>query len=679
MSKEDDLQASLKQAMLDVAKDYEASEESREKQNEDMRFIGVDGGMWEGFLQDTHNTTTKRARLEFDITSDYVMRFVGEWTLNRANVIFTPDDKATTDDDADLLSGIYRADFKDNGGQVAQDTAVLETAICGTGAFRMIPQFVDEEDPENEDQEITFEPITNAFNHVMWDENAKRADKADAKRCTVLTAYSRDAFEEAWPDYEPSTAYKPTSGTKFRWSDRDVIYVAERYEIRTIEEKVQVWQNVIANEIKAYNEEQFELVGNELKAMGWEFVRERKLKRRTVWKSIFTGIEYLEEPKRIAGKWIPVIPMYAYRTYIDNIEHSRGLVRKLKDANRTINMTISKLAEASATSGDSVPIFTRGQIKGLESQWANKTDKAYMVINDLIDSQGNPVASGPVGMVQPNQVDPNTMASLEIISSFVRQQTGNAPQDTIDPDASGKAINALRQRENLNTQVVSDNRLQSIKHSGNVYRAMAGDIYTRSMMKKVLGIDGKVKIEQLNIQSLDPQTGNPVQLNDLSKGRFSVDVEVGPQYESQKEATIDSIENVLQKITPDSQYFGPLMAMWMENISGVGLAPLKKFNRELMLSQGLIEPETPEEQQVVKAIQNEVDPNDKLIEAATNQQNAEAKNLEASAQGKLASAQKDMATTEKTKAEAAKIVQDIGIVQTEEVLKRLSRIQVGQA
>lgn len=671
--------ADIDQYKLDVAKDYNASEDTRVKANEDMRFIGVDGGMWEGFLQDTHNADTRRARLEFDITSDYVMRYVGEWTLNRANVLYTQDDKATTEADAELLNGVYRADFKDNDGQISQDTAVFEAAVCGSGAFKMTTEFVDPEDPENEDQEVVWEPINNAFSHVMWDENAKRPDKADAKRCTVLTGYSKDAFEEAWPDAEPSSAYTPHNYAEFNWCTREVIYVAERFDIKIEKETVQVWQHVAGNQIKAFNLEEFELIEDELKAMGWEFVRERKINRRIVEKSIFTGNEFLEEAKKIAGKWIPVIPMYGFRTYVDNVEYTRGLVRKLKDANRTINMGISRMAESSSSSGDTVPIFTRRQVEGLETNWADKTNKPYQVINDLTDAQGNPIASPPVGYLQPNQVDPNTISILDTVSNFVQRQTGNAPQDSIDPDASGKAINALRKRENLNTQVISDNILQSIKHSGKVYRAIAGEIYTRSQMKKIIGIDGSIKIEQLNIQSLDPQTGNPTQLNDLSRGRFSVDVEVGPQYESQKEATIESIEKVIEKIPENSPYLGPLLAMWMDNIQGTGLKPLKEFNRQLMLKQGLVEPETDEEKQMIQKLQQETDPNDELIKAATLQQQAEAKNLEASSVGKIASAQKDLATAEKTKAETADIVVDIGIKRSEQILKRFAQIPVGPA
>ena len=639
----------LEQYKKDVGTDYDANEEVRQRCNEDMRFIGVDGGMWEGFLEETYSEENKRVMLEIDITSEDVMRFIGEWTLNRANVNFTPDDKSTTEEEAELLSGIYRSDFKDNDGQLSQDLAVFETAISGFGAFEMTPKFVDEEDPENENQEIVWTPINNAFNHVMFDENAVRVDKADANRVTKLTTFSRDAFEDKYPGKEPSDAYVPEK-THFEWSTRDVIWVATRYEIRVESTDIQVWENIELGQVKAFKEE--DDMAEELKGLGWNKVRERKMDLKTVWQSVFTGLEFLQEPKKIAGKFLPIIPMYGYRTYVDNKEHTHGLVRKKKDPQRTFNMGISKMAEASASSGESLPIFTRKQIEKLEAEWVDQS-AAYRVINDIMDGNGNPIVSGPVGYTPVNQLDPNTMAAMEIVSNVMQRQTGNAPQDSVNPVASGKAIDALENRQNMSTQPIKDNIQQSIKHSGKVYRSMAGDVYTRTQMKKVLGLNGQVKLEQLNSMSLDP-SGNPIMINDLSKGRFGVDVELTPQYESQKRATVESIERVIEKLPENSQYFAPVLAMWMENITGIGLKPLKEFNRKLMLRQGLVEPDNDEEIQLLEQLSQQTDPQDELAAAATEQQRAEAQNL-------LASSKNKEADTKKKEVETMKIRSEIGL------------------
>ncbi|MCZ6898284.1 MAG: portal protein [Betaproteobacteria bacterium] len=600
------------------------------------------------------------------------MRFVGEWTINRAGVIYDADDTNTSPNDAELLTGVYRGDFRENGGKTAQDNAIYEASICGMGALRISEQFVDEEDPENDEQEIVWKTIHNAFDHVIFEANAKEADKSDASRVTVLTAFTPQAFEKKYPDASPSSAYTPTNSLYFNWCTKEQIYVAERYEIQKKKETVSVWQNLDLNEVKVYPEDQMEKALPELKAFGWTKVRDRKITRQIVEKTIFTGEEILQETKRIAGKFLPIVPFYGYRVFINGEEYYWGLVRKLMDGNRAINTLISKLTETSATSGEDMPIFLDEQVENKEDLLANRTDKNYMVINSLLDENGNILPIGQVGTLAAPRVDQSALAALDAITGFMQHKTGGAAQDTLNPEMSGKAVNALIKRDNLNTQIISDNFVKSINQGGKIYRAKAADLYTKPMMKRVIGENNIVKVEQLNQMSLDPESGNAINMNDLTRGRFSVTVDVGPQYDIEREAAVESIERVLEKLPPDSPYVGPALAMWMENIEGAGLKPLKDFNRRLMLQQGLIEAETDEEKQQVEQIQNRPDPNEELVKAATKQQESESRNLDS------ASRNKD-ADTDKKRAETAEIVVDIGIKRNENSLRRLAGIPGGQA
>ena len=641
----DDNPDKLEAAKKKISEAFDLAEDIRDAANEDIRFCNVEGGMWEGWLEQTHGYDTNRAKLEFDITTDFVNRYVGEWTLNRANVLFTPDDDATTDDDADRLSGIYRADFKDNDGQISQDNAVQEVAECGVGHYRLTTKFQDDEDPENDNQDVHWEPIYNSYNTVIWDPQGKRVDKEDAKWCCVLTPYTNAAFKDAYPDLADASVYEPQSRGQLDWIAADLVYVAELYEVKPVTKKYRVFQNIDLGEVQAFEDD------DEIPD-GWEFVRTRKIKTQEVHKSIFTAVEWIEKPKRIAGKYIPVIPMYGFRKYIDGREWYRGLVRKLKDANRLFNSNVSRLAEASAASGDELPIMTPDQFEGLEGFWANKTNKAFLPINPVTNEDGQEIHQGPVGYLKPPAIDPNTIAATEITSNFVQRTTGNAPQDTIDPDASGKAINALRARENLNTQVMTDNILISIKHSGKVYLSIANEIYTEMRGKRVLKADGSSSLEQINRPGVDQETGEPIIMSQIG-GKYKVDVEVGPQYESQREATVETMERAMELVGPKSKYFEPLMSMWLKNISGTGLEEVKEFNRREMLRMGLAEPETDDEIKMVQALSQQEDPNQVLQLAAAEQQKAEAQSLQASAQQKMADAQKK-------KAETVKILDEVG-------------------
>ena len=126
---------------LDIVRDADVTDEQRDQANEDMRFVNVVGGMWEGFL--TNDFTEDRVKMEFDLVSDFLQTFLGKWALSPVAVEYKPDDSKTSDDDAELLNGIYRADFRNNSGDIATDLAVDEASIgFGSLLASMRPHFV---------------------------------------------------------------------------------------------------------------------------------------------------------------------------------------------------------------------------------------------------------------------------------------------------------------------------------------------------------------------------------------------------------------------------------------------------------------------------------------------------------------------------------------------------------
>lgn len=634
---------------------WDIDEDQRDAANEDMRFCSVPGGMWEHWLTEAYEDDD-RVKLEFDITSPFINGFVGEWKMNRAGVYFSPDDDATTDDDSERLTGIYRADFNDNDGKIAVDTAVEEAVECGIAHFKMKTEFVDPDDPTNETQKICWSPLPNSYSYVVWG-YATRLDKADAKWCAVLTPYTDDDYELAFPNAETkASAFEPHTRSWLDWNDNEFIIVCEYYEVQSKAETVHVYGNLESGQVATYSE--VDGIRDELKDGGWQKIRERKITRQTVEKTIFNGQEILEKPKRIPGKFIPIIPMYAFRKYVDGKERFFGLVRKLKDPNRVFNMGISRTAESAAASPDEVPIFTRKQVQGLADNWADRR-KAYQLVNDMEDAQGNPVLAGPVGYVKSTPLDANTVASMDITSQHVQLVTGNAPQDTIDPEASGKAINALLAQKNIKTYTVTDNINLSLAHSGRVYQSMADEIYSQRMTKRSISEDGSETTIQINADIWDDEQGKFVASQSIFGKKYKVSARVGPQYESQRQATVETLERVMGLVGQESRYFPALLAMWMKNISGTGLEELKEFNRQEMLKMGLTEPETEEEQQMLEVLSQQVDPNTELTKAATRQQNAEALNLERSADEKEAKTMQTVADTRKTMAETLKIVSEI--------------------
>ncbi len=639
--------------------DSDNSEDQRDKANEDMRFIHVTGGQWEGFLEDDFED---RVKLQFDITTPYKNRFIGEWNQNRVEVDYKPDDEATTNDDADLLNGVRKADFKNNAGKLATDNAVDEVATCGYGCFKLATEFEDEGDPENEKQKIVFRPIHNAYHSVIWDSSSKWIDKRDARWVNELTSFTPDAFKEAYPDFEPVSAFEPEDRA---WlnphseSNHDFVFIATRYERIKSVEKVFIYKILDADPkageklIEVWDEKDHELIKDELKENEFrEFVRERKVKRWHVEKTVFSGEDILEKSKRIAGRFLPIIAIYGYRGWVDGVEWYKGLVRPLKDAQRMFNMQISQLAENSTSSGQEKPIFTPEQMLGdIGKLWADVNNKPYLLANAILDAEGNPIHTGPIGYLKPAQLDQATAELMRIVPAYIQQVTGGAPQDTLDPDASGKAINALLKRENLNTQDISDNIVNSFVWSGVVYESMVQDVYTSKRMIRTIGKDGADAQKFLRKVVQDSQTGKLVESNNLSGKKFRVDSDIGPQTDTLREQTVEQLKGMLDALKETeagAKYTPAVIAMILSNIRGSGLEPLQKMVRQDMILQGLQKPETDEEIAFVQAQQQpKDDPQAELVKAAALQAEGEAKERASKVADNLASAQKKQAEIEK--------------------------------
>ncbi|MFQ5444196.1 MAG: portal protein [Nitrospinales bacterium] len=641
----------LRKFLDELQDDADCNYIQRRKANEDMRFIYAPKGHWEDFLEDKFQ---KRVKLQIDITTPYKNRFIAEYNSNRMGVEFKPEAENTTDDDAELITGIRNADFQQFSGKMSQDNAVEEVAVCGYGCYKLATKFEDEEDAENDNQRIEYRPIYNAYNSVIWDSAAKRIDKRDARRVVELSEYDEKSFEETFPGKNPVSAYTPDD---LRWLDflscnKKPVFVATRYE--TIRKKVPVWvyQNLKTETIQAYFKEDHEKIKDELaEDENVEFVRERKIIRQTVLKTVFSGDAILEPSRRIVGKYLPIIPIYGYRGFVDGTEYYRGLIRGLKDPQRMFNVQISQLAENACSNGQSKPIFDPDQITtDISALWADMTNKPYMLAKSLRDREGGIVQTGPIGVVPPAQLDQSTAALMEIIPNYIQQATGGAPQDTMDPKTSGKAIQALIKRENKDTQPIMDNIANSIVWEGEVYRGMVEEIYSTPRMLRVLGKDGTESRKRLLEEVLDRETGKTVLANNLRGKKFLVRADVGAQYETVKEQMVEELKGMLDALQTSeagAKYTPAVVAMILQNITGPGLDPLKKLVRQDMILQGLVKPETDEEKQLFAQAQGQKgDSRGKALEAVANQANAEARERDSKTLVNAADANKKGAETE---------------------------------
>ncbi len=596
--------------------DWTAGQDAREAAESVLRFMYAPGGHWDGFMDDE-----TRTKLQFDVSSEQVDRFVGEWGLNQVGVNFEPDEGEVSEDDAELLQGLYRRDWRSGNGEVAVDQAVTEAAVCGYGAFLLSTEFEDEEDPENDKQRTSYEALYSACTTTVWDSGSQAIDRSDARRVVVLARYSVDGFKQAYPDQElpsgvePRTDYQPT----FKWHKAREVFVAKRYDLKSRTYNAIIYGNPANGQIKSVPKKDASKIEDELLADGFIILRERKIRERYIERSVFDGIRFIEEPRRIAGRALPVIPVYAKRAFVDGRETYRGMVRDKKDAQRLFDLLVSNMADAATSSNRDIPMLSPEQIEGYEGIWGSDWSKLpYLPLEPLRDAEGEITIPGAQGFMPARQVDPNTAVLMQAIIGFMDRSGGNYAEVN-DPNASGVALIEAQKRLDLSTAHYMNKIKLGIKRGGEVWRELVKDTYKEPRSVKVVSESGTKEFVQLFEQVMDEQTGQMIEVNDLTRGKFEVVVDTGPQYESKRQEAVDALADRIDKLQ-GTPYHAPALAMWFELSDFPNDKPLKKIARRQLLEQGLTEPENEEEEQYVEAISQPQDGPSELEQAITAEQ-----------------------------------------------------------
>ena len=638
-----------------------ASQDTREECTADRRFYSIAGAQWEGSLEDQF---ANKPRMEFNKIHLSIIRIINEYRNNRITVNFESD---TEEELAELCDGLYRYDENKSEAQEAYDNAFEEAVGGGFGAFRFTTVYKDEEDPDDDEQQIVIEPIYDADSSVFFDLDAKRQDKRDADHCFVLTSMTPAAYEREWPDQAVSTWPKQnTDGYEFDWQTPDVVYVAEYYQIELRKETIHVWTRITGEEERLTTEEHEERK-EELLSVGAKLDRTKKLRVRRVKKYLMSGGGILEECGYIAGKNIPIVPVYGKRWYVDNLERCMGHVRLAKDAQRLKNMQLSKLAEISAQSSVEKPIFTPEQIAGHQHLWNedNVENYAYLLVNPITDPNGQPIPSGPLGYSKPPVIPPALAALLQITDADIEDLLGNQQNgEQLQGNISTNTAELIQTRLDMQTYIYLSNMAKSIKRGGEIYLSMAREVYVekgRTMTTRDNeGITAKVEL----LQPMQGEDGELVTINDLSKAAFDVVVDVGPSSSTKKNATVRALTNMMSAVR-DPQTAQVLLSMIMMNMEGEGIKDVKAFFRKKLVQQGVIKPtEIEQEEMAAEAEQAKANPSaeDKYMLAAAEEASAQA--LESQSDVIL-----NQAKADKQRMEAAKVASEIENMKLEQALK----------
>jgi len=636
---------------------------------QDRRFYSLAGAQWEGPLGEQFEN---KPRFEVNKIALSVIRIINEYRNNRIGVDFVSKDGTENDKLSATCNGLYRADERDSGAEEAYDNAFEEAVGGGYGAWRLRTVYEDDEDDENDRQRIRIEPIFDADSSVFFDLDAKRQDKADARYCFVIYSMSFQAYRDEFND-DPTTWPKDIQQTEFDWCTPDVVYVAEYYRVEEVRETVRIF-TTIAGEEERYTQADFdadETLEETLAAVGTIEVRQKRTKRRKVHKYIMSGGGVLEDAGYIAGKNIPIVPVYGKRWFVDNVERCMGQVRLAKDPQRLKNMQLSKLGEISALSSVEKPILLPEQVSGHQVMWAedNLRNYPYLLVNPITGPNGETQAAGPVAYTKSPQIPPAMAALLALTEQDMAEILGNNQQaEKMTSNISGKAVELIQTRLDMQSFIYMTNMAKAVRRCGEIWLSMAKDIYVEEKRRmKTIGSMEEIASVELMKPIIEEETGELVYENDLSNATFDVAVDVGPSFSSRRDATVRALTGMMQ-VTTDPQTQQVLQAMAIMNMDGEGIDDVREYFRKQLVQMGVLQPTEEEQQQMMEAQANVQQ------DAQTTYLLAEAAKSQAQAIQAQANTEYTLARSEETKAKTAETISNIDIDQRKSAIETAEKI-----
>jgi len=563
----------------------EAEFDNRIAVREVTHFLEKSDGQWEPSII---SQMTGRPRYTFDKCNPVVDSIAGEMEQAEFGIKVRPAGGEASKDLAKLYDGMIRNIESMSNAKHVYNAAGRKMVSAGFDAWRVAQEWADTDSFE---QDLFIRKIANAVDRVWFDPGAEMQDMSDANWCFVLQTLTKDEYEEKFPDgskrsvgdqrVEEVYSYKP-----------DFIVVGEFIYKKPVTKELVLMSNNAVYEI----DEKFESVQAELSEQGITEVRRRKKKSHIVMTRLFDGSDWLNEPNKTVFSYIPVIPTYGNFDISENKVIYRGAVNKLMDAQRVYNYAQSRATEEGALAPRAKYWMTREQAQAdMATLQTMNTNADPVQTYTHVDNQPPPYWQGGAQINAGLQQTAGDMSSNIIESSgiFAANQ-GNAPGQ------SGYAIELQQQKGDTSTIKYFNSQEIAICHTAKILVEAIPKVYDTKRQVRILGEDGSSKMESINDQVLDNETGKIVPLNDLRKGKYDVTCDIGPAFKNRQQETARAFIDIAQL---DPTIIQQGKDIWLANLSVPGMDLMAERARKQLLEAGQIPDDqmTDEEKEAMQA------------------------------------------------------------------------------
>jgi hypothetical protein len=562
---------------------WTAEDDQRSQAIDDLQFTHIEGSQWD---EDTLALRKDRPKYEVNKVALSVEQVLGDMRQSHISGKIRPVSGDATIQMAEQLNGLVRNIENDSDFKYIKEISSKEAFTGGFGAWQIVTEYNDDDSFE---QSIKIKPIHSATTSVYFDAASRDYCHRDAMFCFVKQDISKQVFKELYGEETPISSMDTENYISSKdWQDRDTVAIADYWVKEPYKKRIGLFSDGSTKEITP----EIEKVLDEMAEGGISVVQEREVDSHKVVHYKMSGDSFLDGPNEWAGKYIPVIPQYAYELWLDNQHYYRGMVRFAKDAQRIYNYTTSAKIEAASRAPQDPWMVTPRMVKGFETKWQdfpNTNDFALPFNPDPMVPGGVPQRLGAPA-VNNALVEQTYQADQDIQATTGRfaPSLGNNQREQ-----SGKALGIQRQQTDLGTFEMVDNLARSVRYCTEVLLDLIPKIIDTPRKERILGEDGESNLVEFNKIVYDNETQEAVLVeNDITLGKYDVISDVGPSYLTKRMETAENLAFLIQT-APD---LAPMaLPFYLENMDSPGVQELKAMLRKQLINQGMLKPNEKEQ------------------------------------------------------------------------------------
>jgi len=564
----------------------EAEYDNREDVREVTHFLQKKDGQWQ---PEVIQRMSGRPRFTFDKCNPVVDSIAGEMEQAEFSIKIRPSGGEASKDLAKIFDGMIRNIQSMSNATNVFNAAGRKMVQSGFDAWRVVQDWADTDSFE---QDLFIRKIANSVDRVWFDPGAEMQDMSDANYCFVLQALLTDDYKEKFPDGSMMSIGGNRTEEVYSYKPNFIITGEFIYKQPITKELVLMSNNAVYE----VNDE-FESVADELALSGIKEVKRRKKKSHKVVTRFFDGQKWLSEPKDMVFSYIPVIPTYGNFDISEDKVIYRGAVNKLMDGQRVYNYAQSRAIEEGALSPRGKYWMTAEQAQAhMATLETMNTNADPVQLYTHVDGQQTPFWQGGAQINSGLQQTANDMASNIVGSSGIfSANQGDAPNQ------SGYAIELQQNKGDTSTIKYFEAQEIAICHTARILVDAIPKVYDTKRTVRILGEDGSSKMEPINDQVMDNETGQMVTLNDLRKGKYDVTCSIGPAFKSRQQETARAF---LDAAAIDPSIITMAKDIWLANLNAPGFDLISERARKQLLESGQIPDDqmTEEEKEKAKAI-----------------------------------------------------------------------------